>query len=57
MVERLAQVLEKLVKEGELKTTLDVLESKNSSGTEASLSASHTDPRAITTSRATSYQS
>ena len=34
MVERLAQVLEKLVKEGELKTTLDVLESKNSSGTD-----------------------
>ena len=48
MVERLAQDLEKLVKEGELKTTLDVLESKNSSGTDASLSASH--PRAITTS-------
>lgn len=46
MVERLAQVLEKLVKEGELKTTLDVLESKNSSGTDAS----HTDPRANTTS-------
>ena len=28
MVECLAPVLEKLVKEGELKTTLDVLESK-----------------------------
>ena len=48
MVERLVQVLEKLVKEGELKTYLDVLESKNSSGTDASLSASH--PSAITTS-------
>ena len=48
MVERLAQVLEKLVKEGDLKTTLDVLESKSSSANDASSSASH--PRAISTS-------
>ena len=47
MVERLAQVLEKLVKE-DLKTTLDVLESKSSSANDASSSASH--PRAISTS-------
>ena len=41
MVERLAEVLEKLVKERELKTTLDVLESERSGSAGASLSASH----------------